>query len=141
VKVDGVHLGQNDLPVELARKMLGEDAIIGLSARAKDLFDYIKTFQLGVVDYFGAGPLRATPTKPDCGMVDGVVLETTCQEIKQFKSISPLPIVVGGGVKVGDLKELRATGIDGFFVVSAITAAEDPYIATKNMVDLWYGTV
>lgn len=138
VKIDGVHLGQSDLPVDLARQMLGENAIIGLSARSKDLFEYIESFKSGIVDYFGAGPLRATATKPDCGLVDGIVLERTFEDIKRLKFISPLPVVVGGGVKEGDLQALKATGIDGFFVVSAIASAKDPYKATKVLADYWY---
>jgi thiamine monophosphate synthase len=117
--------------------MLGEEAIIGLSARSKDLFEYIKDFKPGTVDYFGAGPLRATPTKPDCGLVDGIVLERSIGEIKQLKSVSPLPVVVGGGVKLEDLAELKASGVDGFFVVSAIASAENPLEMTKSLVKAW----
>ena len=138
VKIDGIHLGQSDIPVHLARQMLGEDAIIGLSARAKDLFEYIKDFKPGIVDYFGAGPLRATPTKPDCGLVDGIVLERTFDDFKRLKEISPLPVVIGGGVKLQDLHDLKATGVDGFFVVSAISAAENPLEAVKSLVSSWY---
>jgi len=137
VKIDGVHLGQSDVPVEYARKALGEDAIIGLSARAKDLFGYIKSFKPGIVDYFGAGPLHETPTKPDCGMVDGVVIERTLDEIKELKRLSPLSVVVGGGVKLADLAGLKATGVDGFFVVSAIAGASDPFDAAKKLAEKW----
>jgi thiamine-phosphate diphosphorylase len=139
VKIDGVHLGQSDLPVEYARRMLGENAIIGLSARSKDLFGYIRDFKGGMADYFGAGPLHATPTKPDCGLVDGTVLERTLDEIKRLKELSPLPVVVGGGVKPADLPGLKAAGVDGFFVVSAIAAAEDPFAAAKALADAWLG--
>ncbi|MDR1195398.1 MAG: thiamine phosphate synthase [Endomicrobium sp.] len=137
VKIDGVHLGQSDLPAELARQMLGENAIIGLSARAKDLFEYIENFNPGIADYFGAGPLHATATKPDCGLVDGIVLERTFDEIKRLKSLSPLPVVIGGGVKTEDLTALKATGVDGFFVVSAIAGAQDPLSATKVLANIW----
>jgi len=137
VKVDGVHLGQSDIPVEIARQILGEDAIIGLSARAKDLFEYIEDFKTGIVDYFGAGPLRATPTKPDCGLVDGVVLERTFDEIKKLKNLSPIPVVIVGGVKAEDLPALKSTGVDGFFVVSAIAGASDPFVATKELLKEW----
>ena len=137
LKIDGVHLGQSDIPVEDARIMLGENAIIGLSARAEDLFDYVKNFNTGVADYFGAGPLRETPTKPDCGLVDGVVLERTFDELKRLKEVSPLPVVVGGGVKAADAAALKAAGMDGFFVVSAIAGAEDPLAAAQALVNAW----
>ncbi|MCL2862951.1 MAG: thiamine phosphate synthase [Methanimicrococcus sp.] len=138
IKIDGVHLGQSDLPVDSARQILGEDAIIGLSAQSKNLFEYIENFKPGIVDYFGAGPLRATPTKPDCGLIDGVVHERTFDDFKKIKSLSPLPVVVGGGVKLKDLPELKATGVDGFFVVSEIASAANPLEMTKALADLWY---
>ncbi|MDR3271849.1 MAG: thiamine phosphate synthase [Peptococcaceae bacterium] len=137
VKVDGVHLGQSDIPTEAARRILGEDAIIGLSARAQDLFAYIEDFNTGIVDYFGAGPLRQTETKPDCGLVDGKVLERDFAEIKRLKTLSPLPVVFGGGVKEPDLAALQATGVDGFFVVSAIASADDPLAAAQRLRAAW----
>ena len=48
-----------------------------------------------------------------------------------------MPIVVGGGVKKADLPQLKATGVDGFFVVSAVCSADDPYAAAKELVDTW----
>jgi thiamine-phosphate diphosphorylase len=138
IKVDGVHLGQSDLPVHIARQILGENAIIGLSARSKDLFAYIENYKQGIVDYFGAGPLRATPTKPDCGLVDGIVLERTFEDIRKLKSLSPLPLVIGGGVKLHDLPALKATGVDGFFVVSEIAKADNPFEMAKSLADLWH---
>lgn len=137
VKIDGVHLGQTDIPVDFARKMLGENAIVGLSARSDELFDYVKDFKPGIVDYFGAGPLHETQTKPDCGLVNGVVIERTFDDIRKLKKLSPLPIVVGGGVKSKDLPDLKETGVDGFFVVSAIASSDDPLNATKTLVNIW----
>lgn len=141
VRVDGVHLGQSDIPVQYARRILGDDAIIGLSARARDLFDYIRNFNAGDkidADYFGAGPIHATPTKPDCGEVDGVVLERTFDEIRELKRLSPLPVVIGGGVKLADIPQLRQTGVDGFFVVSAISHAPDPELAARELLAAWH---
>ncbi|MDR2191845.1 MAG: thiamine phosphate synthase [Endomicrobium sp.] len=138
VKIDGVHLGQNDIPPEAARKILGENAIIGLSARSRDLFDYIKNFKSGIVDYFGAGPLHKTDTKPNCGLVNGIVVERNFDEIKALKAICPLPLVIGGGVKYEDLDALKTTGVDGFFVVSAIASANDPLSAAKTLAQKWF---
>jgi thiamine-phosphate diphosphorylase len=140
VKIDGVHLGQSDIPPETARKMLGQDAVIGLSARSNDLFDYIKNYKPGIVDYFGAGPLHKTATKPDCGLVNGVVLERDFEEIKALKIVSPLPLVIGGGVKYEDLDALKAAGADGFFVVSAIASAKNPLSAAKSLAEKWFKT-
>ena len=68
VKVDGIHVGQSDIPVDVCRKFLGADSIIGLSARTTDLIDYVETADVSDIDYFGAGPLHETPTKPDAGL-------------------------------------------------------------------------
>lgn len=138
IKVDGVHVGQSDVPVEVCRKYLGEDAVIGLSARAHEMRDYIATAEMSLVDYLGVGPLHETATKPDCGMdVDGHVITRSLEELADLKRISPKPIVVGGGVKAVDIPALAKTGVDGFFVVSAVCGAEDPYAAAEELVDAW----
>jgi thiamine-phosphate diphosphorylase len=137
VKVDGVHVGQSDLPVASARKILGPDAIVGLSAPAAGIREYIANYAPGVVDYFGAGPLRPTATKPDCGLVDGQVVQRSLEEIADLAQISPLPLVIGGGVGVADLPGLKATKVDGFFVVSAIASAPDPLAATRQLAQTW----
>ena len=95
IAVDGVHVGQSDIPVEVCRKLLGPNAIVGLSARCEEMLEYVKTADMSV------------------------------------------PIVGGGGVKTADLPQLKATGVDGFFVVSAVCSADDPYAAAKELVDTW----
>lgn len=138
IKVDGIHVGQTDIPVSVCRKFLGEDAIIGLSARTDELIDYVQTLDHSDIDYFGAGPLHATDTKPEAGLSEsGQVITRTFDELTELAKLSPLPVVVGGGVKVSDLKDLAATGVTGFFVVSAIAGAEDPYQAAKDLVTTW----
>lgn len=138
IKVDGVHVGQSDVPVETCRKYLGEDAIVGLSARAHEMRDYIATADMSLVDYLGVGPLHETVTKPDCGLdTDGRVITRSLEELADLKRISPKPIVVGGGVKAADIPALAKTGVDGFFVVSAVCGAEDPRAAAAELVNLW----
>ena len=138
IKVDGVHVGQSDVPVETCRRYLGEDAIVGLSARAHEMRDYIATADMSLVDYLGVGPLHETATKPDCGMDDdGRVITRSLEELADLRRISPKPIVVGGGVKAADIPALAKTGVDGFFVVSAVCAAEDPRAAAAELVDAW----
>lgn len=138
VKVDGIHVGQSDIPVDICRKFLGADSIIGLSARTVDLIDYVKTADIADIDYFGAGPLHETATKPDCGRtVDGTIITHGFDVLKELARVSPLPIVVGGGVKVNDLPQLAATGVDGFFVVSAVAGADNPLSAARELVDTW----
>lgn len=138
IKVDGIHVGQSDIPVEVCRKYLGEEAIIGLSAPTEELFEYIQQTDVRAIDYFGAGPLRETATKPDCGLVsDGSIVTRNFEEMERLAALSPIPIVIGGGVKKEDLIELAETGVDGFFVVSAIAESENPRKAAADLVDRW----
>ena len=119
VKVGGIHVGQSDIPPEICRKYLGADAIVGLSARTSALIDYVRTCDTSCVDYFGAGPLHPTATKPDAGRD------------------AAGHVVVGGGVKAADLPALRATGVEGFFVVSTIAGAAHPFAAAEELVHIW----
>lgn len=137
IKVDGIHVGQSDIPVGVCREYLGEEAIIGLSARAEELFEYIKTADVSQIDYFGAGPLHETSTKPDCGLVDGKVLTRSIDDIAKLAKLSPVPVVIGGGVKLADIPELAKTGVDGFFVVSAVTEADEPKLSAAKLVEAW----
>lgn len=138
IKVDGIHVGQTDIPVSVCRKYLGKDAVIGLSAPTKDLINYVKSDKFSEIDYFGAGPIHETATKPDCGIDEtGHVITKTFEELSELAKASPVPVVVGGGVKVKDIAQLKETGVDGFFVVSAVAGADDPYKAAKELVDEW----
>jgi thiamine-phosphate pyrophosphorylase len=138
IKVDGIHVGQTDIPVDICREYLGEDSIVGLSARTDELFAYIKTVDVGSIDYFGAGPLHQTHTKPDCGLdSNGRIITRSFADITELRKCSPLPIVVGGGVKLSDIPQLVKTQIAGFFVVSAVSEADDPEIAAAELVKAW----
>ena len=142
IKVDGVHVGQSDIPVEVCRRYLGEDSIVGLSAAAHEMRRYIETADTSQVDYLGVGPLHETATKPDCGLDDdGRIITRSLEELAELRRVSPKPIVVGGGVKAADIPALAKTGVDGFFVVSAVAGAEDPHAAGKELVDLWRANV
>lgn len=137
IKVDGIHVGQSDIPVKVCRDYLGNDSIVGLSARTQELFEYIKTADVSQVDYFGAGPLHETQTKPDCGLVNGKVITRSFSDIETLAKLSPIPVVVGGGVKLADIPSLAQTGVGGFFVVSAVSEAEDPKQEAKKLVEEW----
>lgn len=138
IKVDGIHVGQADIPVEVCREYLGEDSIVGLSARTHELFEYIQTVDISQIDYFGVGPLHETITKPDCGLDrDGKVVTRSFADISKLAELSPIPVVVGGGVKLVDIPQLAQTGVDGFFVVTAVTEAEDPRVASTELVASW----
>ena len=138
IKVDGVHVGQTDIPVEACRSLLGPDAIVGLSARTDEMLEYVKTADMSLVDYLGVGPLHETATKRDCGLApDGTIITKSLGELHELHLASPVPIVVGGGVKAHDLPELAQTGVEGFFVVSAVAQAVDPQAAAAQLVNTW----
>lgn len=138
IKVDGIHVGQSDIPVKICREYLGGDSIIGLSARTHELFEYIRTADVSQIDYFGAGPLHETKTKPDCGLdLNGKVVTRSFADISELARVSPVPVVLGGGVKLADIPELAETGVDGFFVVSAVCEADDPKEEAARLVKAW----
>ncbi|MGD9824760.1 thiamine phosphate synthase [Desulfobacter sp.] len=138
IHVDGIHVGQSDIPVDVCREYLGPDAIVGLSARTHELFEYIKNADVSLIDYFGAGPLHETKTKPDSGLdVDGKRITRSIADITTLAQLSSIPVVVGGGVKLADIPGLAQTGVDGFFVVSAISQADDPGHEAANLVKTW----
>lgn len=138
IKVDGIHVGQSDIPAEVCREYLGEDSIVGLSARTHELLDYVRTADVSQIDYFGAGPLHETHTKPDCGLgPDGQVILKSFDDIARLAESSPIPVVVGGGVKLADIPRLARTGVNGFFVVSAISEAGDPKAEAVKLLEAW----
>ncbi len=138
IAVDGVHVGQSDIPVEVCRKLLGPDAVVGLSARCEEMLEYVKMADMSLVDYLGVGPLHETETKRDCGRAaDGSIITKSFEDLAALHEASPVPIVVGGGVKTADLPQLKATGVDGFFVVSAVCGEPDPRAAARELVTTW----
>ncbi len=138
IAVDGVHVGQADVPPAICRELLGPDAIVGLSAPREELLRCIRAGDLSCVDYLGAGPLRPTASKPDAGLLaDGTRHLRTMDELQTLAQASPVPIVVGGGVKKADLPAIRATGVAGFFVISAVAGADDPAQAAQELVMTW----
>ena len=138
MKVDGIHVGQTDIPIEVCRRYLGSDAIVGLSAGVRQMIDYVRAFDASCVDYFGVGPLHETETKKDLQKrEDGSVITRTIDELEELARITPVPVVVGGGVKLPDISVIKAMGLHGFFVVSAVCGAQDPYSAARELVDAW----
>ena len=138
IKADGVHVGQSDVPPEICRAYLGEDAVVGLSVRTDELLAYVRETDTSVIDYFGAGPLHETATKPDCGRdAQGNIVTRSFEELKELAHASKLPVVVGGGVKLADISALAKTGVDGFFVVSAVAGASNPEKAARDLVQAW----
>ncbi|KFI73041.1 thiamine biosynthesis protein [Bifidobacterium minimum] len=141
IKVDGVHIGQTDMEPREARALLGDDAIVGLSAETESLVKLINELPAGCIDYIGAGPLHSSTTKPEAAAVetDGSRHLLTLDLIDTIATASAYPVVVGGGVTADDMEGLAATHAAGWFVVSAIAGADDPRRATRELVERWRG--
>ncbi len=113
---DGVHVGQDDLSVDQARLMEGEDRLVGKSTHALD--QAIAAEQEGA-DYIGIGPLFATPTKPDYVPV-GLPL------IQQVQSVIKIPGFCIGGIKLENLSQVIEAGAKRVVIVSGLLQAPDP---------------
>ena len=119
---DGVHLGQDDFPIPLARKLLGEEAVIGGSASSME--EARKCLSEGA-DYIGFGPVYPTTSKEDAGPVGGLDL------LKQIVEALPLPIVAIGGIGTENISSVMKTGAHGIAVISAVCCQKDPMEAAK----------
>jgi thiamine-phosphate pyrophosphorylase len=121
---EGVHIGQEDMPYMIARKLMGPAAIIGLSVEKwKDVEDGQKLD----VDYIGVSPIFLTPTKTDTKGAWGL------SGLTKIKAFSRHPLVAIGGINESNAREIVDAGADCIAVVSAICAAPDPAAATRNL--------
>ena len=130
-RVDGVHVGQSDLPVEQVRAILGAAAVVGLTANTPEHLDAVRRMPAGTVDYLGVGVIRPTSTKPDHPAPLGV------DGFAAIAAAAGLPCVAIGGVKLADTAALKAAGAAGLAVVSAICAAPDPEHAARELSEAW----
>ena len=132
VKADGVHLGKNDMPIEEARKLLGEGFIIGGTANT---FEDVKRHYEAGADYLGIGPFRFTTTKKNLSPVLGL---EGYRNIKQqmIKADIILPAVAIGGITVEDIPAILATGIEGIAMSGAILQAHDPDAEIKRILTM-----
>lgn len=123
VGADGVHLGQDDAPPSLARRILGSEAIVGLSTHSPDdLEDAVGQ----PVDYLSAGPVVPTPTKPGR---PGTGRAYAALAVAR----SPHPVFVTGGVSPGSVAGLVDAGVRHFVVVRWLTEATDPMAAARAL--------
>ncbi len=123
-QADGVHLGQDDLPVAMTRRLLGKRSIIGLSV---DNLAEAREAQSQGVDYIGLGPVAATTTKTDTG--PRVSMDALSQIARQVT----VPVVAVGGVGLHNARELAAAGVRGAAVVSAVVCAPDIAGAARDL--------
>ncbi|WP_156762066.1 thiamine phosphate synthase [Microbacterium karelineae] len=129
--VAGVHIGQQDIPAELVRHLVGGDAIVGLSASTPAHMTCVRALAAGTVDYLGVGAVRATPTKPERAAIGWDGLRRAIGEA------GGIPCVAIGGIGPGDAAPARAAGAAGQAIVRAICLAEDPRGAARELADEW----
>ena len=106
VRIDGVHIGQDDLPVADARRLLGEHAIIGLTTGTRELVERANAVA-HLIDYIGAGPFRPSPTKASNRPPLGV------EGLRELAELSKVPVVAIGDIWPQDCPSIRETGVAG----------------------------
>ena len=120
---DGVHLGQSDMPAALARKLIGADKIMGVSAGT--LEEAVKAEKDGA-DYLGVGAMFPTATKKDADI-------TTPKTLRKIMDTVHIPVVTIGGMNERTIPLFKGYGLSGFAVVSAIMASREPEKVAKNL--------
>ncbi len=123
---DGVHLGQEDMPLQEARRRLGKAALIGISVRTPE---EARRAERDGADYIAANLVFPTATKTDLAGPLGL------EGVRALRAASHLPLVAIGGIHAGNAAEVVAAGADGVAVVSAVMAAPDPAAACRALLD------
>jgi thiamine-phosphate pyrophosphorylase len=124
VEADGVHLGQTDMPLDIAKRILAGSMIIGISAES--LEDAIEA-EKGGADYLGVSPIYATPTKTDTAPPLGL------KGLRAIREAVHLPLVGIGGLDRDNAAAVIQNGANGVAVVSAIVSADDPATAARDL--------
>lgn len=122
---DGVHLGQDDLPIAEARKIMGEGKVIGISTH--NLEQAIKAEQEGA-DYIAFGPIFGTTTKADTEDAKGL------EALREVRKNINIPVVSIGGINLDNMKSVLDAGADGVAVISAIVKAENIEEASRRFI-------
>lgn len=123
VNAEGVHVGQSDMPVTIARKLMATDKIVG--ATAKTVPQALEAYEQGA-DYLGVGAIYPTTTK-----VKTVL--TSVDTLKEIVKAVPIKVNAIGGLNKDNIHVLKGSGIDGICAVSAIMKAADPCVAAKEL--------
>jgi thiamine-phosphate pyrophosphorylase len=121
----GVHLGQDDLPVAMGRKLLGEEVIIGASARTEEKI--LEAIAEGA-DYIGFGPVFKTTSKVDAEKPKGL------EGLRCMCGLARVPVIAIGGITAETAYQVIRAGAHGIAVISAVCCQEDPEAATRRLV-------
>ena len=126
IEADGVHLGQDDLPVHLARRILGDDAIVGGTATT---LEQARRAEAEGATYVGFGPVYPTQSKANPASVKGLAgLEAVCSAIS-------IPVIAIAGITADRIAEVIAAGAYGVAVMTAVSLAPDPLAATTELAE------
>lgn len=127
VDADGLHIGQEDIPVEIARRIIGKDKLLGYSVGS------VKEAWGGAeyADYLGAGTVFPTNSKSDIGQPIGT------EGLQAIRKAVSLPIVAIGGINNENLQAVKASGVDGIAVISAILGRKDIKSASQELLQFW----
>ena len=125
---EGVHIGQDDMPADIAREIIGDDKILGVSAST---VEEAKKAQMDGADYIGSGAVFPTSTKDDADSVSK-------PQLKEIVDSIDIPVVAIGGITLENANTLKDTGIAGFSVVSAIMSAKDPKEASQKLKEIYH---
>ena len=127
IDADGVHLGDEDVPVEVARELLGGDAIVG---RSVSFVEDARAAQRAGADYLGVGAIYATGSKDD---IDDEEYAIGLDRLESIVGAVDIPVVGIGGVDASNADKVAAAGADGVAVITAITGTDDPEAATREL--------
>ena len=125
----GVHIGQKDIPADIARKVIGKEMLLGVSAVSAA--EAVNAAKAGA-DYLGVGAMFPTRTKPDAGFV-------SMEELGRIRKAVDIPIVVIGGISKENAMLFQPMGIDGLAVVSAVIAQPDIKKSAADLKSLFFG--
>ncbi len=128
---DGVHLGQNDMPIREARRLLGDGFIIGGTANT---FDQVRAHYESSADYIGCGPFRFTTTKQKLAPVLGLDGYRTIISAMEEAHIH-IPIVAIGGITEEDIPDILQTGVSGIALSGTVLRADDPVQKMKQLIN------
>lgn len=123
IGADGVHIGQSDMELSRARKILGEDKIIGVTAKT---IEQAKAAEAGGADYLGSGAVFGSSTKLDAKPMDHALLQEICESVH-------IPVVAIGGITAENVMQLQGRGMAGVAVVSGIFACPDIEAGTRKL--------
>ena len=122
---DGVHVGQSDIPANKVRELIGEDKIVGVSART---VEEALTAKENGADYLGVGAMFTTRTKLDAKSV-------SIEKLKEIQEVIKLPVVAIGGLSLSNIYKLKECNVDGYAVLSAILGAENIKLECEKWIE------